>query len=259
MVISVASQKGGCGKTTTAYSLGDGFARFKGKKVLLIDLDHQANMSFWTDLDAPFTIYHLMKNRKLDKNAIVNKNKNLDIILSDENLAGADMEFMDNNREFILSDILKPVINDYDYIIIDLSPSLSILTVNALAISDSVIIPVCAEIFSIQGLYYLYNSILSVKSNLNSKLKIVKVLITRFKKRTKLNQNLIFSIEEMVKKMNEETSLEIDIFNSKIRESTIIGDAQARNKSIFEYSSKSYVAQDYISFIDEFYKIINDI
>lgn len=245
----VGGRKGGNGKTSItgeiAYKLS-----LSGEKTLMIDLDYQMNLSSWFlkgDIDNyENTIYEVLKQECNIKKAIININENLDIIIASENLAGLDMELTKEGKEFTLSKILKEIENNYSYIFFDLSPSLGILEMNALTASDKIIIPVNAELFNMRVLQNLFKTIFVVKKYSNPSLEILGILFTRFKK----NVNLHKMVKEQL--INETSDINIRVFETVIRDSIIVADAQAEYKTVLQYAPKSKVADDYLRFIDEF-------
>ena len=251
-IITITNQKGGVGKTTTAHHLAVGLKK-RGYKVLLIDADQQGNLTYSLNSNYTATIYDVIKSQVSTENEVAIKDvicqtPQCDIIAGDIRLSKADLEFVDTGKEYLFREALEPLKNDYDYIIIDTPPTLGILTVNALTCSDSVIIPAQADIFSLQGFGQLYKLINTVKKYTNPKLTIKGVLLTKYNDRTILNRQLKQKAQEISK------NIETNVFNSTIREATSIREAQTNKLNVFDYDSKSKVAKDYNSFVDEFLK-----
>ena len=235
-VISIINQKGGVGKTTTAHNLAAGL-RLQKKKVLLLDLDAQCNLTLLQRAsNNTHTIYDVLTGKTKLRDAIQNDfvagSRNLVLL---QNKAGADK---------ILKYVLQSA-KDYDYIIIDTPPTLSIITINALTASDSIIITSTADLLPIQGLNDLYKTVQTVKRNSNPNLKILGILITRFNKRTILGKAMLKSLTDIAAKIGTK------VFNTEIRDSIAIKESQAKLTDIFSYSRYSTAGRDYKNLITE--------
>ena len=242
--VSVINQKGGVGKSTTAEMLVSALS-LKGFKVLAIDLDAQGNLSqsLAADLNSP-TILEVLTEEISAKEAI--KKARADVISSNKALAGADAFIADTGKEYRLKEALEKIAKNYDFCIIDTPPALGILTINALTASDSVIIPAQADIYSLQGIENLEETIKAVKKYCNPNLKIEGILLTRYNPRTILSRE----VSEMAEKLAEK--LETKLFKAKIRDAVAVKEAQISQESLFKYAPKSNVTKDYEGFINEF-------
>lgn len=199
-VIVIANQKGGVGKTTTSINLSAYLADLK-KKTLLIDCDPQGNASSGVGIDKEETdcsVYNVLINgEKVSENTLQTKYKNLSVVPSNVDLAGAEIELVSlKDREFLLKEKLKEVINDYDYIIIDCPPSLGLLTLNAFAAANSVIIPIQCEYYALEGLGSLTKTVSTIKQSINKDLEIEGILLTMFDKRTNLSTVVYYEVKK---------------------------------------------------------------
>ena len=198
-IVSVANQKGGVGKTTTAVNLSTILAK-KGKKVLLMDADPQGNATsgLGIDKDVNFSIYDVLVNDvEIENTLIQTKVKNLDVCPSNINLAGAEVELVSMmSREHRLKEKTNSQKDNYDYIIIDCPPSLGLITLNAFTASDSVLIPVQCEYYALEGLGQLINTINLVKKHLNKDLSIEGALLTMFDIRTNLSNQVVKEVNK---------------------------------------------------------------
>ena len=197
-IISFSNQKGGVGKTTTCVNMGAYLAK-AGKKVLLVDLDPQGNATTGLGFEKA-TIKSSVYNANLN-NCIVSTNvKNLDLLPSSIDLAGAEVELVYiKQREFVLSSVLKPIRNVYDFILIDCPPSLGLLTINALTAADSCIIPIQSEYYALEGLSQLLNSIRLVTKHLNPNLVVEGVVLTMYDSRALISRQIAEEIRKYFK------------------------------------------------------------
>ena len=244
-IISVANQKGGTAKTSTAHALATG-AAYKGKRSLAIDFDPQGNLSFIMGADASRAgAYELMK-QQAKAAQIVQYTSQGDIIPASLNLAAADIEFSGKpGRDFFLQAALEPLQDAYDVVVIDTPPTLGTLLVNALTASDEVIIPMNADILSLQGLYQLAETITQVKSFCNKRLEVTGILITRYSGRTVLARDIKETIEAKC------AELGIPVLNTVIRDGVAVREAQTTQESLFAYAPNSNPAKDYLQLFDE--------
>ena len=243
-VIAIATQKGGTGKTTTAHALGAGLI-WRANRVLFIDLDPQGNLSYIlrADMDGA-TSYEVLTGQATAKEAIQHKPGG-DIIPASPALSGANLEVNKTGKEYRLREALEPIRNDYDYIVIDTPPALSILTVSALTASDSVIVPAQADIFSLQGISQLYDTIQAIQQHSNPSLSIKGILLTRHNTRAILSRDLTQVMSNMAQQMGTR------VYDSVIREGIAIKEAQASQQDIYSYAPRANPTRDYIAFIDE--------
>lgn len=241
-IISIANHKGGVGKTTTTASVGSILAT-KGYKVLVIDLDAQANLtSSLIKGEVSASIYDAMKKSTALPKYRVNEKTELDLVPASLELAQADFEMASKiARERILANLLEDYKDKYDYIIMDCPPSLGLMTFNAITASDYVIIPLVAEILPFNGLKMISDFIGQLKKYLNPKIEILGILITRWE-----STNLSKGIEERLR-----NNLGEKIFTTKIRKNVTIAQAPLEATNIVEYDPKSNGAIDYQAFTDE--------
>lgn len=245
-VISISNQKGGVGKTTTTAAIAAGYKQ-KGYKVLCVDLDPQANLSFSAGAeteDCP-TIYEILKG-EAKANFSIQKLPSFDVISSNILLSGIELEFTQTGREYLLQENIAQVKDKYDYIFIDTPPALSILTVNAFTASDYIIIPMIADIFSLQGIAQLSETIDRVRKYCNPNLKVAGIVLTKYNKRTVLSREIKATAELIAKE------LKTVIFNNTIRSSVAIMEAQTNQQDIFNYAPKNAATQDYYDLVEEF-------
>ena len=240
-VITIANHKGGIGKTTSTASIGDALA-ILGKKVLLIDLDAQQNLTFMItkSTEPEISIYDtLVRNAPL---TITNIRKNLDLVPASLELARAEIDMSSKiAREGILRSALEKYVSDYDYILLDCPPALGIVTTNALVASDKLYIPMTAEALPMKGLAMLDDVVDEVRQRVNPNLELGAVFFTRFN-----NRNLNKEVEKMVYQRYGDK-----VFKTKIRENIALAEMPLSGQSIFEYNPKSNGAMDYKALAEE--------
>lgn len=243
-IISIANQKGGVGKTSTAINLSASIAAAECK-TLLIDIDPQANSTHGLGIyDNEKTVYDVLIGAELINDCILNTYMpNLDILPSNIDLVGAEVEVVSfPDREKLLKEAIKDITEEYDYILIDCPPSLSLLTLNALTASDSIIIPVQCEYFALEGLGQLLNTINIVRKELNPQLSINGVLLTMYDQRLNLSNQVV---EEVKKYFGDK------VFNTIIHRNVRISEAPSHAKPVILYDAISMGAKNYISLASE--------
>lgn len=254
--IAIANQKGGIGKTTTACATASILAK-KGCRVLMIDTDMQCNTTdvYKAETDGVATIYDVVvekKDARTNINDAIQHTQYGDIIASDrllvdaETILGADKL----NGLFRFQEALREL-NGYDFVIIDTNPVLNIMLYNVLIAVDYIVVPVTTDRFGVQGLSQLVDTIISVKQRYNQKINIAGLLIVKYKSRTNLGQTLKNDLEVISKE------LDTKLFDTTIRESVKVQEAQALQIPLIEHASNSPVAQEYINYVDELLKGVN--
>lgn len=250
-VISVSNQKGGAGKTTTAAALAAGLS-VRHHKTLLVDLDPQGNLSYTAGADTNgATSFSVLTNETVIADAIQHSAGG-DIVPASSALCGADAFIKDTGKEYRLREALESIQSEYDYIILDTPPTLGILTVNALAASDIVIIPAQADIYSLQGIQQLAETIKPVKKYCNPSLKIAGILLTRYNPRSVLSKD----VAELAAQLAQ--TLQTKLFKTTIREAVAVKEAQISQQTLYTYAPAAKVTEDYTSLIDELLKGNNE-
>ncbi|NLM19274.1 MAG: ParA family protein [Clostridiaceae bacterium] len=253
MIVSIVNQKGGVGKTTTAVNLADNLARIK-QKTLLIDLDPQGNTTSSFGIDKKTqetTIYDTIINQKpIEEIVLKNVRKNLDVIPSNIDLAGAEVELVSIvSRETILKQALESIKQEYEIIIIDCPPSLGLLTVNALTASDSLIIPIQAEYYALEGLSQLIDTIGMIHDNLNPELFVLGVLVTMFDTRTQLSHQVANEINNFFSDL---------VFDTVIPRNVRLSEAPSFGLPIQEHDKWSKGARSYRALAKEVVKRVKN-
>ena len=244
-IIAIANQKGGVGKTTTAVNLSAALAE-AGKKVLMTDLDPQGNTTsgLGCRVNDRNSVYDAMMGRIPLKNCIQKTEiKKLHLIGADIRLAGAEVELVSvNDREFYLKRLLGAVRDDYDYLFVDCPPSLSLLTLNALAAADTVLVPIQCEYYALEGVTSLMNTIQRVQRSINPRLEIEGILLTMLDGRTNLGIQVVDQVKKHFRKQ---------VFATVIPRNVRLGEAPSHGQPICLYDPKSTGAMAYESLAKE--------
>ncbi len=245
-IIAIVNQKGGVGKTTTTINLGASLAALE-KNILLIDIDPQCNTSTGVGFDFGEehpTIYNVfLEEAELQESVHSTVLETLSYIPSDRNLVGLELEFADKpNRNFLLKEKIKDLRDKYDYIFIDCPPSLNTLTLNALAASDSVLIPLQTEYYAMEGLVNLSNTLELVKKSLNPYLTVEGILFTMYDSRNNLSKMVVTDVKAVAP---------FPIFNTIIPRNVTLGEAPSHGEPVILYDINSTGAQAYINLAEE--------
>ena len=245
-IIAVANQKGGVGKTTTAINLSSCLASL-GKKVLAIDMDPQGNMTsgLWIDKnEVEYTVYELILGQVgIEKVICKDALENLDVLPTNINLSAAEIELIGvEEKEFIIRKEVDKVKKNYDFIVIDCPPSLSMLTINAMTTADSVLVPIQCEYYALEGLSQLIHTIDLVKERLNPELKIEGVVFTMYDARTNLSLQVVENVKD---------NLQQTIYKTIIPRNIRLAEAPSHGLPINLYDPKSSGAESYMLLAEE--------
>ena len=244
-VIAIANQKGGVGKTTTAINLG-GCLGVLEYKTLIIDADPQANSTSGTGFDPKTVrnIYDCLVNELDPKQAILKtKNPNLDLLPSHIDLVGAELEMINlPNREYLLEKAIEKIKDDYDFILIDCSPSLGLITINALVAADSVMIPVQCEYFALEGLSKLLNTIKIVQARLKPNLEIEGMVLTMYDTRLRLANQVVDEVKTHFQEL---------VFDTIIHRNTTLTEASSHGATVIMHDAGSRGTINYLNFARE--------
>ena len=245
-IIAIANQKGGVGKTTTAINLSSCLAE-KGQKVLAVDMDPQGNMTSGLGVDkdeAENTVYDLIIG-EADINEVIQKNvmENLDVIPTNIDLSAAEIELIGvDEKEYIVRNAIHKVRDEYDFVIIDCPPSLSMLTINAMTTADSVLVPIQCEYYALEGLSQLIHTVELVKERLNPVLEIEGVVFTMYDARTNLSLQVVENVKD---------NLQQNIYKTIIPRNIRLAEAPSYGMPINKYDSKSAGSDAYMRLADE--------
>lgn len=246
-IISVSNVKGGVGKTTTAAVLAAGLAT-KGYDVLMIDSDPQTNltMCFMPEpQDGTPSLYHVYAEGKTLDEVKTTIKLNLDLVIGDFELCNADMQFLKAGRLKMLRKAFKELKSSFDYVIIDTPPNLGILSLNAFLVSDYIIVPMAADSFSLKGVRLLKQTLDEIREEAEKDILVAGLLLTKYTDRTNVSRLLEKSVNSAAELLNTK------VFDSRIRQATVLQESQIAKIDLLEYAPKAPVTADYQAFIDE--------
>lgn len=246
-IISVSNVKGGVGKTTTAAALSAGLAS-KGYKTLMIDSDPQTNLTMCFMQEQPEgtpSLYHVYTNVNDIDGVKLEIKQNLDLVIGDFDLCNADMQFLKAGRLKILYKAISNLKESYDFIVIDTPPNLGILSLNAFLASDHLIVPMSADSFSLKGVRLLKQTLDEIKDETDKNISIAGLLLTKYTNRTNVSKLLEKSVNSAAKLLNTK------VFESRIRQATVLQESQIAKINLLEYAPKAPVTSDYLLFVNE--------
>lgn len=244
-ITTIINQKGGVGKTTTAAALAAGL-NLAGRHALAVDADPQCSLTYILGGEADRGTYEAMTGT--DAAQLIQATAQGDLLPGTPALIGADLEFTKTGREYILRDALEPLQAAYSHIVIDCPPQLGILAINALTAANDIIIPMGADILSLQGLGQLYDTINTVKKYCNPRLQIAGLLITRFSRRAVLSRDLADVIADQAR------AIHAPVYETMIREGVAVKEAQTLRTSLYQSHPKANPTADYKAFTKEYLK-----
>jgi chromosome partitioning protein len=251
-VLAIVNQKGGVGKTTTSVNVG-GYLAASGKKVLVIDMDPQGNATAGMGVkveDGQPTVYEVLVGFAVPHEAIrPTSQENLNIMPATPDLVGAAIELMDQpHREYRLRRAVKPLLEHFDFILLDCPPSLGLLTINALAAAHKVLIPVQCEFYALEGLHQLLNTVEMVKEHLNPQIQVLGAVLTMYDRRTQLSRKIVRDVRR---------TFPGHVFDSVIPRNTELAEAPASGQTILEYANHSRGAKAYEYLSEELLNLYN--